>query len=78
NPLISSYQNEQIDSKNRATTISLINMLIQFYVAIMGLVLGWIANYSIPTTFATIGIIVIFATILLRVDKITVHIKNGS
>lgn len=76
NPLISSYQNEQIDSKNRATTISLINMLIQFYVAIMGLILGWIANYSILTTFATIGIIVILATILLRVDKITLHLKN--
>lgn len=76
NPLISSYQNEQIDSKNRATTISLINMLIQFYVAIMGLVFGRIADNSIPTAFLTIGVIVIMATLLLRVDKITVHLKN--
>jgi len=78
NPLISSYQNEQIDSKNRATTISLINMLIQFYVAIMGLVFGLIADNSIPAAFTTIGIIVILATLLLRVDKITVHLKNNS
>lgn len=76
NPLISSYQNVQIDSKNRATTISLINMLIQFYVAIMGLVFGRIADYSIPTAFVTIGMLVILATILLRVDKITVHLKK--
>lgn len=78
NPLISAYQNEQIESKSRATTISLINMLIKIYVAIMGLVLGWIANYSIPATFFSIGILVLCSTILLRVDKITVHIKSNS
>jgi MFS family permease len=73
NPLISSYQNQLIESKNRATTISLINMFVQSYVAIMGIVFGKIADYSLPATFMTIGVIIILATLLLRVDKITVQ-----
>ena len=35
NPLLSSYKNEQIKSKNRATVLSLFNMLGMLYVALM-------------------------------------------
>jgi MFS family permease len=76
NPLISAYQNEQIEGQSRATAISLINMLNKIYVAILGLFLGWIANYSISTVFIVIGVVVILATLFLRVDKITVHLAG--
>jgi len=73
NPLISAYQNEQIESASRATTISLISMIGKIYVAIVSLLLGWIANYSISATWVAIGALVIIATLLLRVDK--VHLR---
>jgi len=71
NPLVSAYQNEHIESRSRATTISLINMARSLYVAAMGIFLGWIANSSIPAVFLVIGAIVILSTLLLRVDKMT-------
>jgi MFS family permease len=73
NPLISAYQNEHIESASRATAISLINMIGKFYSAVVTLLLGWIADYSISATWAAIGALVIVATLLLRVDKISVH-----
>ena len=76
NPFISAYQNEQIESDSRATTISLINMIGKFYIAIVSLLLGWIANHSISATWVTIGALVILATLLLRVDKISVHLAK--
>jgi MFS family permease len=69
NPLISAYQNEQIESSSRATTISLINMIGKIYTAIVSLLLGWIADYSISATWATVGALIILSTLLLRVDK---------
>jgi MFS family permease len=76
NPLISAYQNEQIESASRATTISLISMMSKAYVAFTSLLLGWIANYSISWTWIAIGVLVISTTLLLRVDRITVHLAQ--
>jgi MFS family permease len=76
NPLISAYQNEQIESASRATTISLINMIGKIYVAMVSLLLGWIANHSISATWATIGVLIILSTLLLRVDKISVRLTK--
>jgi MFS family permease len=76
NPLISAYQNEQIESASRATAISLINMIGKIYVAILSLLLGWIANHSISATWATIGALIILSTLLLRADKITVNLAK--
>lgn len=64
-PLMAAYQNSFISSKNRATTLSLINMLNRFYEAIMGLVWGWLATYSIGNTFYAIGGLIVISTLLL-------------
>lgn len=72
NPLLSSYKNEQIKSKSRATVLSLINMFGMLYVALMGLVLGRIADYSIPTAFVSIGLLIILFTVILRTDRVDV------
>lgn len=53
-------------------------MLVQFYVAVMGLVFGRIADSSISHAFLTIGIIIVLSTLVLRVYKVTVHLKSIS
>jgi len=45
------------------------NMLVMLYVAGMSLVFGRIADYSIPLAFAVIGGLIIFFTLVLRIDK---------
>lgn len=72
NPLLSAYQNTEIKSKYRATILSLMNMITMLYVAGMSLVFGRIADYSIPTAFATIGGLIVVFTLVLRVDKIRI------
>lgn len=74
NPLLSSYQNQQIKSKNRATVLSLINMFSRLYEAIMGLVFGKIADYSISLSFFVIGVLIILFSVILRVDKLAVQL----
>jgi len=76
NPLLSSYKNEQIGNKNRATVLSLINMFGMFYVALMGLVFGKIADHSIPLSFAFTGSLIIFFAIVLRTDKVVIQVLD--
>ena len=78
NPLFSSYKNDQIKSKNRATVLSLFNMSGMLYVALMSLVFGRIADYSISTAFITIGLLIVLFAIILRTDKVAVlGVKSG-
>ncbi len=72
NPLLASYKNEQINSKNRATVLSLFNMLGMLYVALMSLVFGRIADTSIPIAFISIGLLIVLFAIVLRTDKVAV------
>ena len=68
-PLISSYQNSLISSQNRATTLSLINMLNRFYEAGIGLLWGYLATNSIGNTFYAMGILIILGTIVFLPKK---------
>ena len=78
NPLLSSYKNELIKSKNRATVLSLINMFGMLYVALMSLLFGKIADYSIPIAFTSIGLLIVLFAIVLRTDKVAVQeVKSG-
>ncbi|OGD71200.1 hypothetical protein A2703_02440 [Candidatus Collierbacteria bacterium RIFCSPHIGHO2_01_FULL_50_25] len=69
NPLISSYQNANIESHNRATVLSLISMVSKFYVAIMGLVFGRIADYSISLALLSIGVMIVAFSLILKTHK---------
>jgi hypothetical protein len=71
-PLLSSYKNEQVQSKNRATVLSLFNMFAMLYVALMGLVFGKIADTSIPIAFTCIGVLIVLFAVILRTDKVAV------
>ncbi len=69
NPLFAEYRNIHIESHNRATVLSLISMLSGFYVALMGLVIGRIGDYSIPAAFIFMGITVIFSSLFFRINE---------
>jgi hypothetical protein len=51
-------------------------MIGKIYVAIVSLLLGWIANHSISATWVAISALIILATLLLRVDKISIRLAN--
>jgi len=72
-PLLSSYKNEQVQSKNRATVLSLFNMFAMLYVALMGLVFGKIADTSIPIAFTCISVLIVLFAIILRTDKVAIQ-----
>jgi MFS family permease len=68
-PLFADYRNVHIESHNRATVLSLISMFSGFYVAVMGLVIGRIGDYSIPAAFVFMGIIVVLSSLFFRIDE---------
>jgi hypothetical protein len=41
------------------------------YVALMSLVIGRIADYSISIAFGPIGLLIVVSSVILRTDKVT-------
>ena len=70
NPLLSTYQNALIAPAQRATVLSLMSLCTSFYVALLALLVGWLADIDLRYGFALIGVIIVAATILLRVDRV--------
>ncbi|MFC1528576.1 MFS transporter [Candidatus Latescibacterota bacterium] len=75
-PLFLDYINRHIESKNRATILSLINVLSGFYVAIMGLLIGWIADIGLNYSFIFMGCIIITSALLVRINEHHVTINK--
>jgi len=71
NPLFAAYHNRQIASHHRATMLSSISMIAGGYTAVMGLIIGAIAEYSLNSAFLLAGLLVTTAAILLRMDQTT-------
>jgi len=63
-PLLTARLNAHISSANRATVLSLVSMLSGFYVAGMGLVIGRVADASIPLALAVMGGFVLIGTLV--------------
>lgn len=70
NPLLSAAQNALIAPAQRATVLSLISLGTSLYVALMSLVIGWLADWNLRAAFALIGLVIVVATLLLRVDRV--------
>ncbi len=77
NPLMSAYQNELIASKNRATVLSLFSVAGSAYIAIITLVLGWLADINLSYPFALSGIVILVAALVLRVDTVGVAAEQA-
>lgn len=67
-PLFIDYTNRHISSENRATVLSFIGMLASFYIAIMGPIIGRIADYSIPAAFVFMGTVITISAVVLKID----------
>lgn len=67
-PLFDDYTNRHIASENRATLLSFIAMLSSFYVAVMGPIIGSIADRSLPIAFFFMGALITFGAIVFRID----------
>ncbi|MCY3916920.1 MAG: MFS transporter [Chloroflexi bacterium] len=69
-PLFSAYQNALIDSKNRATVLSLINMFVSLFVALGAPVYAALAEQSLEKTFLVMGAVIVAAALLLRAHRL--------
>lgn len=66
NPLFSAYQNALITTDSRATTLSLMNMLVNLFIVVMAPLYAALAQESLSLAFAAIGSIILTAGIALR------------
>ncbi|MDY7076221.1 MAG: MFS transporter [Chloroflexota bacterium] len=65
-PIFSGHLNRHIESRNRATVLSLISMFSGLYVSLMGLVIGRIGDFSLTYAFVFMGAIVLVGSLLFR------------
>ena len=68
-PLFADYYNIHIKSKIRATVLSTINMFSSAYIALIGLAIGWVANFSVLYAFLFMGIIVLLGSTIFRISE---------
>ena len=69
-PLFSAYQNALMESRNRATVLSLINMLLNLFVAIAAPVFAAIAETSLSGAFFAMGLMIVAGGLLLRAHRL--------
>ena len=69
-PLFSAYQNAIIESRNRATVLSLINMFLNLFAALAAPLFAKIAETSLAAAFVAMGLMIVTAGLLLRVHRL--------
>ena len=75
-PLFSAYQNALIESKNRATVLSLVNMFLNLFVALAAPVFAIIAETTLIGAFVTLGAMIVVAGLLLRAHRLPASTQN--
>jgi len=65
-PLFAGLFNAHLDESARATSLSLINGAVTVYIGVGGVVLGWLAEWSLSGMFAMLGIVILAGTVLVR------------
>lgn len=70
-PLFSAYQNALIESKNRATVLSMISMFLSLFLALGLPVYAALAQRSLSLTFVVMGAVIVLAGLLLGVQRMT-------
>ena len=75
-PLFSQYQNDHIESHNRATVLSIISMIISVYLIIMRLILGKIANENLILSFIVMGGMIVLGAVFFRIDERHIKFKT--
>ena len=67
--LFADYYNVHIKSEIRATALSTINMFSSVYIALIGLVIGRIADFSVLYAFLFMGVIVLLGSTIFRISE---------
>lgn len=70
-PLLSAYQNALIGSRNRATVLSMISMIVSLFIAVIAPLYAALAARSLSLAFVVIGSVILGAALLLRVDRLS-------
>jgi thiosulfate reductase cytochrome b subunit len=65
-PIFAGQLNKHIASRNRATVLSMISMVSGVHVSLMGLLIGRIADASVPYAFVFMGIVVLVGSLTLQ------------
>lgn len=65
-PLFAGLFNAHLDESARATSLSLISGVVTVYIGVGGVVLGWLAEWSLSGMFAILGVVILAGTILVR------------
>lgn len=68
-PTLRAYINDHVPDVQRATTLSLIQLLSTVYLAAMGVVWGLVAEWSLTGMFVAMGLVVLLAAWYLRVHE---------
>lgn len=68
-PLFADYKNIHIPSRVRATTLSIISMFTSFYLIIMRLIIGKLADINLAYAFLLMGGVIILAALFLKINK---------
>ena len=69
-PLFSAYKNALIESRNRATVLSLISMFLNLFAAIASPLYAALAACYLPLAFVAMGAVIMLAALLLRVHRL--------
>lgn len=69
-PLFSAYQNALIESKNRATVLSMISMFLSLFLALGVPIYAGLAQRSLSLTFVVMGAVIVLAGLLLGAHRL--------
>ncbi len=67
-PFFSNYRNVHIADHIRTSTLSMINLGNMFYLVVMRMIIGLIADHSIRSAFIFMGAVIILSALLFRVS----------
>ncbi len=67
-PLINALANQRINARYRATALSLMSLLTTLYLAVVGVPIGALAEWSLPVLFVGMGLLIIINAIAFRIS----------
>lgn len=67
-PLLGAVANQRIDSRYRATALSLMSLFTTLYLTVLGIPIGALAEWSLPALFVAMGLLIIVNAFLFRID----------
>lgn len=77
-PIFDDYVNRHIRTHNRATVLSLLSLITGVYIALMGLLIGALADRSLTRAFLFMGLIIVSGAVFIRIEDRHVTVSSGN